>query len=100
MAQKAETFDRSQRAYKELIREFRSECEDLHAECWLCFEPINYSLPSGHPESFSADHAKTVADYPELAMDWLNLRPSHLVCNQQRGNDDPHIDIGEPSEEW
>ncbi|CQD21596.1 hypothetical protein BN970_05062 [Mycolicibacterium conceptionense] len=93
-------FDRSQRHYKSAKAEFRRECEDLHAECWLCFEPINYSLPSGHPESFSVDHAKTVKDHPELGDDPANFRPSHLLCNQRRGDDEPHIDIGEPSEDW
>ena len=97
---KAEPFNRSDSRYIALIRHYRDECADEIAECWLCFTPINYSLPANHPESFSADHAKTVKDFPELAMDVLNLRPSHLICNQRRGDDDPHIDIGTPSEDW
>lgn len=97
---KAETFDRESHHYKKLKAEFRAACEEEHAECWLCFDAINYSLPPEHPESFSVDHAKTVRDFPELGDDPLNFRPSHLICNQRRGDDEPHLDIGEPSEEW
>ncbi|ALI26570.1 hypothetical protein XA26_27300 [Mycolicibacterium fortuitum] len=41
-----------------------------------------------------------VSKFPELADDPVNFRPAHLVCNQMRGDDDPHIDIGTPSEDW
>ncbi|MFD7247789.1 hypothetical protein ACFV6Y_38310 [Streptomyces massasporeus] len=97
---KAEPFDRENHRYKKLKAQFRKECEEDQADCWLCFDVINYSLPHEHPESFSVDHAKTVKEYPELAEDPLNFRPSHLICNQRRGDDEPHLDIGEPSEEW
>lgn len=96
-------FNRSDSRYIKLIRQFRDECEEVRAECWLCppgAGVIDYSLPANHPESFSADHAKPVSTYPELAMDPLNLRPSHLICNQRRGNEEPHLDIGTPSEAW
>lgn len=53
-----------------------------------------------HPYSFSLDHAITVKERPELALDPLNFRASHLDCNIARGTDDPKIDIGTPSELW
>lgn len=94
------TFRRDDHHYRDLKAEFRDECDDQQQPCWLCNRPINYSLEHPHPESFSVDHAKTVKEHPELGDDPLNFRPSHLVCNQRRGDEDPHIDIGEPSEAW
>ncbi|OKH78217.1 hypothetical protein EB75_28150 [Mycobacterium sp. ST-F2] len=93
-------FDRAQHHYKDLKRKFRTECQERADDCWLCFRPIDYSLEYPHPESFSVDHAVTVKARPELADDYHNFRPAHLVCNQMRGDEEPHLDIGEPSEVW
>lgn len=86
--------------YNVAIKSHRKHCEEHQLPCWLCYAPIDYTLKFPHPESFSTDHVQTVDEHPELAADILNMRPSHLVCNQMRGNDPPHIDIGEPSEDW
>lgn len=91
---------RESRRYKKLRGEFRSECADLQLPCWLCGKPIDYSLPSEHPDAWSLDHAHTVSEFLELALDPANFRPSHLDCNKRRGNDAPFIQLGAPSEDW
>lgn len=93
-------FDRSTHLHKQLKAGFRVECKDRDEECWLCFRRIDYSLEYPHPESFSVDHAMPTSTHPELGNDVNNFRPSHLVCNQMRGDEEPHLDIGEPSEVW
>lgn len=89
--------------YKNAIKAHRAECQDKQLGCWLCppgQNAIDYTLKWPHPESFSTDHVLTVDEHPEAACDLLNMRPSHLICNQMRGSEPPHIDIGEPSEDW
>lgn len=70
------------------------------APCWLCGGDVDYRLKHPHPFSWSLDHAKTVKERPDLIMDPMNFRHSHLDCNFGRGTDDPKIDIGQPSEIW
>lgn len=65
-----------------------------------CNSDIDYKLAYPHPYSWSLDHAITVKERPDLLLDPLNFRHSHHDCNQQRGTDDPKLDIGEPSEVW
>lgn len=56
--------------------------------CAWCGEAIDLDLPSGHPESFSADHIIPLSQLPPdspLANSLKNLQPMHLVCNQRKG---------------
>ena len=91
---------RSTRRYKAQARTFRTRCADQSRPCWLCGKPIDYSLPAAHPESFCVDHAAPISRRPELAEDPANFRPAHRDCNERRGNDDPFIQLGQPSEAW
>lgn len=91
---------RSTRRYKTTRTTFRNDCATANEPCWLCGKPINYDLPPEHPDSFSLDHAYPRNTHPELAEDPANYRPSHLDCNKQRGDREPHIQLGSPSEHW
>lgn len=96
--------------YKRLIRDYRAECAAAHLPCWLCGQPIDYSLrhKPGRPTpdgAFEADHYKTWSEYPRLRMDRANLRPSHLRCNRSRSNSPAGetkalYALGEPSRDW
>lgn len=92
--------------FKKLKREFRAEGARGDAQhpkgfpCWLCGNDIDYSLRHPNPLAWSLDHAKTVKHHPELIMDRLNFRHSHLDCNVKRGTDAPTSDLGIPSEDW
>jgi hypothetical protein len=68
--------------------------------CWLCGQPIDYRLRFPHPRSWSLDHAIPISDNPRLMLNPSNFRSAHLDCNGHRQNDEPRIDLGEPSEIW
>jgi hypothetical protein len=98
---------RSTRRYKKTRAAFHEACRThvnadgtIGAPCWLCGGPIDYSLVHPHPECFNLDHAYTVTDRPELAEDPANYRPSHKHCNEERGDNEPFIPLGSPSENW
>ena len=88
------------RAWTKLAKEFKSYHEELHSVCWLCRQPINYQAPGHHPDSFEADHFLPRNDYPELALEWDNLRPSHCSCNRSRGKRDARAPIGPQTRTW
>jgi hypothetical protein len=80
--------------------EFRRQCRLDNRPCWLCGDAIDYDLPNEHPECFQVDHAIPVSQRPDLGDDINNLRPSHRFCNERRGNNEPAIVMGVPSEQW
>ena len=88
------------RRYRRLRSEFRDECEAAGAPCWLCREDIDYELPSGHPDSWSLDHAHPRKTHPELIDDPENFRASHLECNRRRRETEPDAGLGIPSRQW
>lgn len=91
---------RSTRRYKALAKTFRTRCASQPRACWLCGEPIDYSLASDHPEAFCIDHAIPISKRPDLAEDQANFRPAHRDCNERRGDSDPFIELGQASEDW
>ena len=86
--------------FRALRAEFLRKCKANEAPCWLCGKAIDYTLPHEHPECFNVDHAIPVSVRPDLAEDVQNCRPSHRVCNERRGDQDPFLDLGAPSEVW
>lgn len=60
----------------------------LGLPCWLCHQPIDYTLPDNHDDAFSADHEIPVSHLPAghpLLTDPGNLRSAHRRCNSERG---------------
>ena len=52
--------------------------------CHLCGEPIDYTAPRYHPDSFEADHITPIA---KGGLDTLeNLLPSHRRCNRAKSD--------------
>ncbi|MVU83469.1 HNH endonuclease [Nocardia sp. ET3-3] len=64
-------------------RRNRERLKRLREPCHLCDEPIDYSIPYPHPDSFEADHVKPVSKGGYL---FGELRASHKRCNTARGN--------------
>lgn len=85
--------------FKVLRENFRLRCMSDRADCWLCFNPIDYRARSG-PKAFELDHAIPVSTAPELAMVESNFRASHSLCNRRRGDAEVAPPTGEPSECW
>jgi 5-methylcytosine-specific restriction endonuclease McrA len=84
-------------------RRMRRLAADLRARrspCWLCGQPINYSLPPSDPASFSVDHVEPLSKRPDLAEEPTNLRAAHSRCNKARGNRDPKPGLGSTSANW
>lgn len=85
---------------KQRIR-FRERCTDEDAPCWLCGQKIDYLVPSSStPDSFELDHFYTVSERPDLQEDPANFRPSHMLCNRERGNGPPNPSLGSLSRDW
>ena len=69
--------------------------------CYLCGQPIDYSLQWPDPASFSADHKLPWKQHPELRYDPGNVVSSHLRCNQSKGNNEHFTaGLGRLSEEF
>jgi 5-methylcytosine-specific restriction endonuclease McrA len=71
-----------------------------HPPCWLCGQPIDYSLPGTHPDGFSVDHVKGYATHRHLAEEPTNLAAAHLHCNQSRGTRAPRPGVTATSRSW
>ena len=62
--------------------------------CALCGQPIDYSLPSGHPRSFEMDEKRPVSRWREFgypsptaaATDPDNVQAAHRERNRRKGN--------------
>lgn len=65
--------------YLNARRKLRGQRNDCH----ICLQPIDYSLPANHPESFEADH---LVPFSRGGTDsFHNLRASHRSCNRSKG---------------
>lgn len=87
---------RRSRRGQRLAREQKAK----HLPCWLCGQPIDYTLPSDDPMAFSVDHVKPWSTHPELREDPANLASAHAQCNKQRGNKHPPLGLGLMSRQW
>lgn len=54
------------------------------ATCWLCGRAINLDAATQSPGSFTLDHVVPRSHGGGNNLD--NLRPSHRLCNNERGN--------------
>jgi 5-methylcytosine-specific restriction endonuclease McrA len=54
--------------------------------CWICGQPIDYTLKSPDPMSFELDHKKSKFVYPELAFEPSNWAPAHRTCNRAKSD--------------
>jgi 5-methylcytosine-specific restriction endonuclease McrA len=86
--------------YRRLSRAHRADSARRSRPCWLCRQPIDYTLPADDPHSYSTDHVQPVSTHPHLAEDPTNLRAAHRRCNLGRGNRPPPLDLGTPSRRW
>lgn len=82
------------------MRRLRTEQRAKRLPCWLCGQPIDYTLYSDDPSAFSVDHVHPWSTHPELREDPGNLRSAHLHCNKSRGNRAPNPGLGLRSREW
>lgn len=91
---------RSTRRGVKLTAEFRAECEEANAPCWLCGLPIDYEAGPNEEDAFERDHFFPVSTHPDLQDDPENFRAAHRRCNQVRGNKAPRPGVGRTSVDW
>lgn len=84
------------RRHNEASARLRTE----HRPCWLCGQPIDYTLTWPDPASFSLDHIKSRATHPLLEHEPTNHAAAHLSCNSSRQTNDPKPTIGATSRQW
>jgi len=58
--------------------------------CWICGEPIDYTLPHTDPKSFVVDHKVALALGGTDTID--NKAAAHRECNRDKGAR-PHADV-------
>jgi len=68
--------------------------------CYICGQPINYTLPHDHPMAFTIEHIHPRSTHPHLENDPSNCVPSHAKCNKARGNGAQRPGLGNLSREW
>lgn len=95
------------RRYRLLKSRFREECARDNARCWICDQPIDYSVPYKDPvtgnvnqDAFQLDHLYPRSTHPEMAEDKANFRPSHGSCNNKRSNKMSFSPIGSLTRSW
>jgi 5-methylcytosine-specific restriction endonuclease McrA len=69
------------------------------APCWLCGQPIDYTLPWDDLEAFTVDHIKPRSTHPEMADEPSNCLAAHAKCNKSRGNS-AVTGLGTTSRDW
>lgn len=79
---------RGTRRWREKIRPmFRIECASEGAPCWICRQPIDYTITDiTDDDVWEPDHVYPVSTHPDLYEDPSNLRASHRGCNRHRSN--------------
>lgn len=72
------------RYYRQARKHFRAQCAQNNRPCWLCGQPIDYTIPwkdphTGHinDDAFELDHLYPRSTHPEYAEDPGGFRPSH-----------------------
>lgn len=88
------------RRSQQVTAAFKAECEAVNAVCWLCHQPIDYQARSGTMNAFELDHYHPRSDYPELAWEESNFRPSHASCNRSRGKKGAPALLGPLTASW
>ncbi|MER7522620.1 hypothetical protein ABTZ44_07600 [Microbacterium oxydans] len=92
------------RRFIKLRDEFREQCREEHAACWLCGQDhIDYDAPHddyANDDRFELDHFYPVSTHEELQEDPANFRPSAHGCNNARSNGPPRPGLGIPSQAW
>lgn len=80
-------------------RRLKAEVKARRGPCFLCHQPIDYTLEWPDSGSFSVEHIRSWHDYPHLREDPANLAAAHLGCNSAK-QDREVPSIGETSEDW
>ncbi|OZF40762.1 hypothetical protein CH296_00455 [Rhodococcus sp. 14-2496-1d] len=82
------------------LNRIADELKSRRPPCFICGQPIDYSLPPDHPDAFSLEHRYPRSTHPHLVTDPANCFAAHLDCNKRRGNRAYKPGLGVRSREW
>jgi 5-methylcytosine-specific restriction endonuclease McrA len=88
------------RAHTNDVNRLRADASAQRRPCWLCGQPIDYTLRKPDPNAFTLDHVKPVSTHPHLEHDPTNHAPAHASCNYRRQDKDPKPTLGATSRRW
>jgi HNH endonuclease len=91
---------RSERRDKLDSARLKAMSAEQQRPCILCGQPIDYTLPADHPQSFTKEHVIPLSIRPDLAQDPTNYAPAHASCNKSAGNRERRPPVGDTSEQW
>lgn len=82
--------------YKRLRARLRAE----QRNCYICQQPIDYSLRGSHPWSFTVDHVLPLSKHPELSEDYSNFAAAHRACNSSKSDKLATSGLGNHQQQW
>jgi len=92
---------RNSRRMQQLTASYKEECRQRDAPCWMCRELIDYDADGQRDDyAFHLDHFWPWGTHPHLRDDPTNFRPSHRLCNINRGDEPPRPELGTLSRDW
>lgn len=68
--------------------------------CFICGQPIDYTLPHDDPDAFTVEHIHPRSSHPHLVNDPGNCVPAHARCNKARGDKAYAPSLGSLSSDW
>lgn len=66
-------------------RKLKARLRAEQRPCHICHQPIDYTLPPGHPWSFELDHKVPISRGGAM-YDYSNADAAHMICNRRKGN--------------
>ena len=82
------------------LRKVKANGRRRNTPCFICSQPIDYSLLSTDPDGCTVQHKKSRKQYPELTWSPSNWAPAHGSCNYSAGLGDASTAIGVTSQDW
>ena len=82
------------------LRKIGEQLKAQRRPCWICGQPIDYSLPHDDLEAFTIEHIHPRSTHPQLESDPANCVAAHASCNKRRGNSAYRPGLGVRSREW
>lgn len=82
------------------LRKIAENLRLARGNCWLCGQPIDYTLPHDDDNAFTVEHIHPRSTHPHLVDDPGNCVPAHARCNKARGNKAYAPSLGSLSEDW
>ena len=68
------------------LNHVRHHGQQHNTPCYICHQPIDYTLHHPHRQSCTVQHIQPRSQRPDLTWNPANWAPAHLQCNQDYGD--------------